>query len=168
MGVRRLDVNDVVAVAVLICSCFVSVDSQDKGIILHTRFFGLVDNPMSFANADFVLVAALGDITKLLLKYKVPRRCLLLARLQLERCPWRRAERGDHIHRRLNARLREGDSRLALHAGAGWNDRRGREGQTWRGVSDLQEWVARVPDEMGEDSEALGDRVCFGRNIVSG
>lgn len=40
-------------------------------MIAHTRFFGLVDDPMSFANANLVLVATLGDIAKLLLEDKV-------------------------------------------------------------------------------------------------
>ncbi len=44
---------------------------------IHTYFFGLIDHPMSFANANFVLVAALGNIGKLLLKDGVPRGCFL-------------------------------------------------------------------------------------------
>lgn len=146
MGDGRFDVNDVVAVALLVCGCYVSVHTQSQGMILHTRFFGLVDNPMSFANADLVLIAALGDIAKLLLKDKVPRRCFLLGRLQLKRCPRRRAEGGDDIHRRLHARLCEGDGRLALHTGVRWDNGRGRERRTGRDV--LQGGVARVTGQL--------------------
>lgn len=82
----------------------------------HTSLLGLVNDPMSFADANLVLIASFRNVAELLLEDVVSRRGLLLTRLQLKGCPWRRAEGGDHIHRWLYARLCEGDGRLALHA----------------------------------------------------
>lgn len=123
---------------------------------------------MPVANANLVLVAALGDVAKLLLKHQVSRRRLLSAKLEFKGSPWRRAEGGDHIHGRLHARLREGDGRLASHIGVDRHNGTGRRSRVPKDASVLQGGVARVPRQVWRGFEALGDRVCFGRNVVSG